>query len=100
MKLYNIIIKDNVHDFIWDLWKYIFRFSFNYSTSKKITDHIYKEIFSLKIFPNRFPEFNNEFRVLTISKKYRVFFKVDEKNMNIIVSKIFSSSENYIDNLY
>ena len=100
MKLYNIRISDNVHNFIWDLWEYIFRFSFSYEKSKKVTDNIYKEIFSLKIFPNRFPEFDNKFRVLTINKKYRVFFKVDEDIMNVVVSKIFSSSEDYIDNLY
>ncbi len=96
MKIYKIKIKDNVHEFIWELGEYIFRHSFNFYTSKKIIDQIYKDIFSLKIFPNRYQEFNKTYRVLTINKKYRVFFIVDEKNMNVVISKIFSSTENYI----
>jgi len=97
MKIYKIDIKNNVHEFIWELWEYIFRNTFNFTSSKKIVDEIYKEIFSLKIFPNRYTKFNNKYRVLTINKKYRVFYFVDEENMNVIISRIFSSHENYIE---
>jgi len=97
MKIYNLEIKDNVHEFIWELWEYIFRYSFSIDVSKKLMDHIYKEIFSLKIFPNRFPKFNDKYRVLTIDKKYRVFYIVDEKNEKVIISRIFASVENYIE---
>ena len=88
MRIYKVEIKDNVHEFIWELGEYIFRYSFSFETSKNIMDQIYKEIFSLKIFPNRYPEFN---------KKYRVFFIVDEQNMNVLISRIFSSTENYVE---
>lgn len=96
MEIYKVDIKDNVHEFIWELAEYIFRHSFSFDISKKVMDEIYKDIFSLKIFPNRYPKFNEKYRVLTINKKYRVFFRVDEENINVIVSRIFSSYENYV----
>jgi len=99
MKIYKIEIKDNVHEFIWELGEYIFKNSFSFEISKNIIDNIYKDIFSLKVFPNRFPEFNNNYRVLTIDKKYRVFYIVDEENMKVIISRIFASVENYIEEL-
>ncbi|MDP2090539.1 MAG: hypothetical protein Q8K30_02975 [Candidatus Gracilibacteria bacterium] len=99
MKIYNIKIRDSVHEFVGDLGEYIFRMSFDFENSKTIMNNIYKDIFSLKIFPNRFPSFNDKFRVMTINKKYRVFFVVDEENTTIIVSRIFFSSENYLEGL-
>jgi len=99
MKIYKIEIKDNVHEFIWELGEYIFKNSFSFEISNNIIDNIYKDIFSLKVFPNRFPEFNNNYRVLTINKKYRVFYIVDEENMKVIISRIFASVENYIEEL-
>lgn len=79
MKIYKIEIRDNVHEFIWELWEYIFRHTFNYESSKNNMDKIYKEIFWLKIFPNRYPKFNQKYKVLTINRKYRVFYIIDEK---------------------
>lgn len=95
--IYNIEIKDNVRKKINDISNYIYRFSFSKESSKKVYNKIYEWIFSLKIFPNRFPEFNSKYRVLTINKKYRVFYKIDEENQTIIVSSIFSSNEDYLD---
>ncbi len=95
MKIYNIDIKSEVHDFIWDVWEYIFKESFSFSVSKKVMDNIYKNIFSLKVFPYRYPEFNDKYRVFTINKKYRVFYHIDEENNTIIISRIFSSYQNY-----
>jgi lipocalin len=62
-------------------------------------EEIYKEIFSLKIFPNRCPQFNEKYRVLTINKRYRVFFIVSEENQKVIISRIFASFENYENTL-
>jgi len=95
--IYNIDIKDSIRERINEISNYIYKFTFSIESTKKVYNHIYKEIFSLKIFPNRYPKFNNEFRVLTISKKYRVFFKVDEENMIVEVSRIFFSSEDYFE---
>lgn len=97
MKIYNVKIRDSVHEFIWDLWEYIFRMTFDFEISKKLMEKIYKDIFTLKIFPNRFSSFNEKYIVMTINKKYRVFFIVDEVNSTIIVSRIFFSSENYLE---
>ena len=95
MKKYEIEIKNSVHDFIWELWEYVFRNSFSFESSKRCMDEIYKEIFSLVIFPNRCLKFNEKYKVLTINKKYRVFFIVDEKKGKVTVSRIFSSYEDY-----
>jgi plasmid stabilization system protein ParE len=95
MQIYNLEIKDSVHDFIWEIWEYIFRHSFNFNSSEKIINLIYKEIFSLKIFPYRCHDFNEIYKVLTINKRYRVFYRVLEEQKTVIISRIFASWENY-----
>ena len=95
MKIYNIEIKDSVHNFLWELWEYLFMQSFSFQTSKRVIDEIYKEIFSLKIFPYRYESFNEKYRVLTVGKKYRIFYYVDENTNTVIVSQIFSSYQDY-----
>jgi plasmid stabilization system protein ParE len=95
--IYEIKIKEEVREKINDISDYIYRFSFSKEIAIRTYNQIYKEIFSLKIFPNRYPKFNEKYRVLTINKRYRVFFIVDDDNMNITISRIFSSSENYIE---
>ncbi len=95
MKEYKLEIKEEVHKYIYEIWEYIFRFSFSFSISNKVVKDIYKNIFSLKIFPERFPKFNETYRVFTINKKYRVFYRIDEEKNKVVVSRIFSSYEDY-----
>lgn len=95
MKIYRVDISDEVHNFIYEQADYVFRISFSQEASQNIFNMLYKEIFSLKVFPNRFPIFNNKYRVFTIKKKFRVFYKVDEENLIVTVNQIFSSYENY-----
>ncbi len=95
MKIYEVEIKNETREKINEISKYIYRTSFSKEIAYKNYDMIYKEIFSLKIFPYRFPMFNENYRVFTIDKKYRVFYKIDEEQEKIIVARIFSSYENY-----
>lgn len=93
MKIYDIKIKDVVRRKVNDISNYIYRFSFSKDIVQKNYNMIFKEIFSLKIFPERFPKFNENYRVLTIKKRYRVLYKIEKDT--IVVSSIFSSYENY-----
>ena len=95
--IYNIVIKESVREKINEISKYIYQISFDVNASTKVYNYIFQEIFWLKVFPNRNPKFNNIFRVLTISKKYRIFYKVDEKQKIVFVSNIFFSREDYFN---
>jgi len=94
--IYNIEIKEWVRNKINNLSDYIYRFSFSKESAKKIYDEIFKDIISLKIFPKRYPKFNEKYRVLTIDKKYRIFFIVDDNKKSVIISRFFSSYQNYM----
>gem|GEM_PF-4751677 len=77
MKKYNIVLKEAFHydlNYIQDI---IFRFTFSKETVKKIIDSIYIHIYSLSILPYRYVSYKN-FRVITIRKKYKVFYKINE----------------------
>lgn len=74
MKEYNIFIKDEVFIYLKEYAEYIYRFSFSREIADKTVAWIIQEIFSLKIFPNRYPIFNSKYRVFTIKKKFRVFY--------------------------
>lgn len=95
LKIYKVEIKDSVRETINEISEYIYRFSFSRESSRKVYDEIYKKIFSLKIFPKKYSKFNEKYRVITIDKKYRVFFKVDEEKEIVFVSAIFYSKEDY-----
>jgi len=93
--MYNIEIKKSVLEDLNEISDYIFRFSFSQETANKIYDEIMGKILSLKIFPYMFPVFENEFRVMTVRKKYRVFYKINENQKTVIIEYIFWSEENY-----
>ncbi len=95
MKIYEVEIKNETREKINEISNYIYRFSFSKEIAYKNYDMIYREIFSLKIFPERFPKFNETYRVFTINKKYRVFYKIEEEKNKVVVSRIFSSYEDY-----
>lgn len=72
---------------------------FLYSFSVEIVDKIYKEIisniFSLQIFPYRFIKYKNDYRVMTVRWKYKVFYKVDELNNKVIIYRVLSGLQDY-----
>lgn len=100
MQEYNIIIKEWVFLYIKETWEYIYRFSFSRKIADEFVKNIMNKIFSLKIFPNRFPMFNQKYRVFTIDKKFRVFYQVDDENKKVIINQIFSSYENYDEKFF
>lgn len=95
--MYNVKVKESVLQDLEEIVEYIFRLSYSLELADKIYDKIMASIISLKIFPYSFPVFENNFRVMTIDKKYRVFYQVDEKLKVVIVQYIFWSSEDYDD---
>lgn len=97
---YKIFIEDYVHLKIREFSEYNFRFTFDFSSSENLSKNIYKEIFSLKIFPNRCPNYGKNFRVFLIDKKFKVFYKVYEDKKEVVIFDIFSTSENYLSKIF
>ncbi len=95
--LYSIEIKDLWKIDINNITDYIFRFSFSINIAKKVYDEIYSAIFSLKLFPLRYPIYESDIRVMTIRGKYRVFYRVYDNKKLVIIYRIFASEQNYDD---
>lgn len=95
--MYDIKIKESVLQDLEEISEYIFRITYSIELANKIYDKIMASIISLKIFPYSFPVFENKFRVMTIDKNYRVFYKVDEHLKVVTIQYIFWSSEDYED---
>ncbi len=88
-KMYNIEIKKSVLEDLDEISDYIFRFTFSQETSNKIHDEIMWKILSLKVMPYMFPVFEDNFRVMTVKRKYRIFYKVDETKKKCNYSTYF-----------
>lgn len=93
--MYNVTFKSNFYADLWEITDYIFRFSFNYSSTNKVYDEIMWKILWLKIFPNMYPVFEWDLRVMTVRNKYKIFYKVDEISKIVTIYYIFGSEENY-----
>lgn len=93
--MYKIIIPDYVMEDIYKIKEYIFRMSFSIDTSNKIYNEIMANILTLKVFPSSYPIFKDDLRVLTVRKKYRVFYKINELNKEVKVYYIFWTEQDY-----
>ena len=87
--MYKIIIPSYVLDDIFEIKEYIFRFSFSIDTANKIYNEIMAHILNLKIMPYMYPVFREDLRVMTVRKKYRVFYKVFENSKEVQIFYIF-----------
>ncbi len=96
--MYKLLFKKTFNEDIKNIKNYIFKHSFSLESSNKLSREIMWKILWLKIFPYMYPEFLDSFRVLTIRKKYRVFYKVDKKIKKVVIYYVFWSEEDY-DNL-
>lgn len=94
MKEYKITFKREFREKVNEISDYIYRFYFNKEASIKFYNDIYQKVFSLKIFPYRFPIFNKNYRILNISKKYKIIYKIDEENDKVVILRIYSRFEN------
>ena len=99
MREYKIIFKNLYFLDLQLIQDIILRFTFSKNITQNIINEIYSSIFWLRIFPNRFIEYKYSFRIMTIKWKYKVFYKIDEKNQEVQVYRILFSSSNY-DNIF
>ena len=93
--MHKVIIPDNIIEDLKEIKEYIFRFSFSLSIANNIINEIMTKILWLKIFPNMYPVFEWDLRVMTVRDKYRIFYKVDELNRTVTILYIFWTAENY-----
>lgn len=98
--MYKVIIDPNAQLDLNRILDYIFRFSFSSITVNKIYDEIMSKIYGLQVFPKLYPVFKWDFRVMTVRKNYRIFYKINEAKKEVIIYYIFSSRENYDDLIY
>ncbi len=93
--MYEIDLKTSAKEDLKNIKEYIFRMSFSIDTANKIYNEIMANILTLKVFPSAFPIFKNDLRVLTVRKKYRVFYKINELNKEVTVYYIFGTEQDY-----
>jgi len=93
--MYKIIIPKYVMEDIYNIKEYIFRISYSIETSNKIYNEIMANILALKIFPSSYPIFKKDLRVLTVRKKYRVFYKINEEKQEVQIYYIFWTEQDY-----
>jgi len=87
--MYKIDFKISAKEDIEMIKQYIFKMSFSIDTANRIYNEIMASILTLKIFPSAYPIFKNDFRVLTIRKSYRVFYKIDDSSETVHIYYIF-----------
>ena len=93
--MYNVEIKDLAQEDINEISEYIYRFSLSKAIAKKIYNEIMGKILSLKIFPYLYPAYNSEYRVMTVRKRYRIFYKVIQDKKLVEIHYVFWAEEDY-----
>ena len=93
--MYKIIIPDYVMEDIFDIKEYIFRMSFSIETANKIYNEIMANILALKVFPLMYPFFKWNLRVMTVRKKYRVFYEINDFKKEVTIQYIFWVEQDY-----
>ena len=100
MKIYKIQITELAKIEIKNISDFIYKNSFSENLADKIYNEIYSKIYWLSILPEINEKYNIDYRVMTISKRYRVFYKINYKKQEVIVHYVFSSSQNYEFSIY
>jgi len=93
--MYKINFKLSAKEDLKNIKEYIFRMSFSIETANKVYNEIMANILTLKVFPSMYPIFKNNLRVLTVRKKYRVFYKINESKKEVTVQYIFWAEQDY-----
>jgi len=91
--IYNVVIRDAVHDDIRELTDYIYRFSYDITISQKIYDDLYKAIFSLNFLPNRYEKYIWEYRRVIVQWSYKVIYKIEEQDKKVIIIRVLRSEQ-------
>ena len=91
---YKVVIRNEVHDDIYEFADYIFRFSFSKEIAQKIYNEIYSKIYSLNFMPHMYQKVLWEYRVALIKKTYRIFYRVEEENKKVIIVRVIRTDQN------
>lgn len=91
---YKIVMRDAVHNDIFNLTEYIYRFSLSKQIANKVYNDLYSAIFSLNFLPNRFEKSIWEYRRLIVDWNYKIFYRVDEENKKVIIIRVLRSEQN------
>ncbi len=97
---YKVVIRNQVHDDIYEFADYIFRFSFSESISKNISDVIYEKINWLNFMPHMYQKVLWEYRVALVKKTYRIFYRVEEENKKVIIVRVIRTDQNIEEILF
>jgi len=73
--IYKIKITELAKVEIKNIANYIFINSFSKEKAEKVFNEIYSKIYSLSIFPEIYTRYNENYRVMTINKKYIISSK-------------------------
>jgi len=98
--MYKINFKISAREDLKNIKDYIFKVSFSIEISNKIYNEIMAHILNLKIMPKMYPVFKEDLRVMTVRKKYRVFYKIFEEKREVIIYYIFGVEEDYESLIY
>ncbi len=93
--MYKVIIPNYIVEDLKEIKEYIFRFTFSEQTASNIVNEIIANIMWLKVFPFMYPPYKNNLRVMTIRKKYRIFYKVNESTKQVKIYYIFWAEQDY-----
>ena len=78
----------------------IYNFIFNNTKSKKLSDKIFYELYSrinsLTFMPEMYQIYIDKYRSIN-HKWYKIFYKINKKNREVIVYNILSQKQNYIN---
>ena len=95
---YYIDVIPDAHEDILNLTEYIYRMSFDVSISEKIKNLIYEKIYTLNFMPWKFQKILWDYRVAMVWKKYKIFYRIDEKKKIVVVVRVLRS-EQYSDDI-
>ena len=93
--MYKINFKLSTKEDLKNIKEYIFRMSFSIEKANKVYNEIMANILTLKVFPSMYPIFKNNLRVLTVRKKYRVFYEINDFKKEVTIQYIFWAEQDY-----
>ena len=93
--MYKINLKLSVKEDLKSIKEYIFRMSFSLETANKIYNEIMASILTLKVLPFMYPIYKYNIRVMTVRRKYRVFYHVNENSKEVTIQYIFWAEQDY-----
>ncbi len=88
---YKIIIRKAVFIDIDEITKYSFRFTFDKDISQNIQNKLFWAIYSLEFLPERFEEYNENYRRMIVDWKYKIIYRIEEKTKKVFIIRILKT---------